>query len=215
MSYKYKCSQVVKKAPLELFKIERHGRKWKQSARSLKGYILHLSLSANGDGTFVGKKGINFSPSYEALCETFAESSLRVYEDEARELGIVSWTRTNHYNRREYVIHLSKLITEEHPQDSRDDEQKHPQDSSESPAGFDEVDEKSPAGFTKTPAATEKNTRSYHYLSVFSVKKPVHHQPVRRENLGGGGGSFCRQRLWNSQLRGNRPSHGRSPRAGM
>ena len=108
-----KCSQEVERIPLEAFRLPKDGRKWKQSARSRSGLLLRLSVKANPDGTFIGPHGQNFSPSFERLSKHVSRGSYTYLTNDLRDLGLLSWTRANHYARRVYTIHLP-----EHCQDS-------------------------------------------------------------------------------------------------
>src|SRR5260370_20608640 len=73
-----KCSQVVRRIPLERFRLTDDGaRKWKHVAERRKSLLVTLSTYANGDGTFVGEaKGQtrNYSPS--ALRANISETVL-------------------------------------------------------------------------------------------------------------------------------------------
>jgi hypothetical protein len=135
-----KCSIEVRNFPLEAFRLAGDGRKWKQSARTRKAVLLHLSSYANPDGTFMGSHGRNFSPSHETLLDDFSKGGIHHATTALRELGLLSWTRKNHYERRVYTIHLP-----EHSPDSSEcytavmqlHEEKHSQDSAESLSTFD------------------------------------------------------------------------------
>ena len=108
-----KCSIEVRSLPLEAFRLPTDGRKWKQAARTRKSVMRHLSSYANPDGTFMGTHGRNFSPSHEKLLEDFSKGGIHYATTALRDLGLLSWTRENHYTRRVYTIHLP-----EHSQDS-------------------------------------------------------------------------------------------------
>ncbi len=108
-----KCSQEIERLPLEAFRLPTDGRKWKQSARSRCGLLLRLSVKANPDGTFIGPHGQNFSPSFERLSKHVSRGSYTRLTNDLRELGLLSWIREKHYDRRAYTIHLP-----EHSQDS-------------------------------------------------------------------------------------------------
>jgi hypothetical protein len=111
-----KCSQEVERIPLEAFRLPKDGRKWKQSARSRSALLLRLSIKANPDGTFAGNEGQNYARSFETLVlksNHLSRCSYTRLTNALRDLGLLSWTRKNHYERREYTIHLP-----EHSQDS-------------------------------------------------------------------------------------------------
>ena len=105
-----KCSQEVRKIPLERFRLPNDGRKWKQAARSRKAFLHHLSGNANADGTFV-RNGINFSPSLLTLLKDFAKASYFRMTDALQEIGLLSWTREKHHERRVYTIHLPEQVS--------------------------------------------------------------------------------------------------------
>ena len=103
-----KCSIWVRNLPLDRYRLPSDGRKWKQAARSRSALLLRLSSYANGDGTFIGETGINYSPSFETLEKHIARPSFYRVTDALRALGLLSWTRERHYERRVYTIHLSE-----------------------------------------------------------------------------------------------------------
>jgi hypothetical protein len=119
-----KCGQWVRNLPLERFRLPSDGRKWKQAARSRSGLLLRLASYANGDGTFV-REGQNYSPSFETLRKHIAENSFFRLTNALQELGLLSWTRENHYERRVYLIHLP------HSQNQIPDSPEHIPDSTE------------------------------------------------------------------------------------
>jgi hypothetical protein len=100
-----KCTVTVRNLPLDRFRLPGDGRKWKQAARSRSELLVRLSTYANGDGTFV-KNGENFSPSWKTLTKHLAKKSLDRHCDALQRLGLLSWSRENHYARRVYTIHL-------------------------------------------------------------------------------------------------------------
>ncbi len=101
-----RCTLNVRDFPLERFRLERDGRKWKQAARSRSDLLLKLSTYANSDGTFQSDEK-NFSPSAKNLLRHFAEDTFYRLSNDLRELGLVSWVREQkHYGRRIYTIHL-------------------------------------------------------------------------------------------------------------
>jgi hypothetical protein len=102
-----KCTITVRNLPLDRFRLPGDGRKWKQAARSRSELLVRLSTYANGDGTFV-RNGENFSPSWETLTKNVAKKSLDRHCDALHRLGLLSWTRENHYTRRVYTIHLQE-----------------------------------------------------------------------------------------------------------
>jgi hypothetical protein len=103
-----RCSQQVREIPLEQFKLDRDGRKWKSAARNRYNLLLRLSTHANGDGTFLSPDGKrNFSPSMERLQEHYARRTLYRLMNELQELGMLPWRREkNHYGRRIYEIKM-------------------------------------------------------------------------------------------------------------
>jgi len=104
-----KCSQIVRNIPLERYRLPADGRKWMQVARSRSELLVRLSTYANGDGTFVGENGINYSPSFETLEKHIARKSFYRLSDALRDTGLLSWTREKHYERRIYTIHLDQV----------------------------------------------------------------------------------------------------------
>jgi hypothetical protein len=130
-----KCTIEVRSLPLEAFRLPTDGRKWKQAARTRKSVLGHLASYANPDGTFIGSHGRNFSPSHKKLLADFSEGTLHYATTALQELGLLSWTRKNHYARRVYAVHLP-----EHSQDSEAGLAKaskyHSQDSPESLSTF-------------------------------------------------------------------------------
>jgi hypothetical protein len=101
-----KCTQQVRNLPLDRFRLPSDGRKWKQAARSRSDLLLRLSSYANGDGTFVGETGRNYSPSLGTLTKHIAQQSYFRLTAALQELGLLSWTRAKHYYPRIYTIHL-------------------------------------------------------------------------------------------------------------
>jgi hypothetical protein len=116
-----KCSQQVRSIPLERYRLPDDGRKWRQAARSRSDLLLRLSSYANGDGTFV-RNGRNYSPSLETLVKHVAEKSYFRLTNALQTLGLLSWDRQRHYDRRVYTIHLPETpvnFDEEHLSDSQ------------------------------------------------------------------------------------------------
>jgi hypothetical protein len=122
MSKKFnRCTIQIRKLPLEVFRLPRDGRKWKQLARSRYGLLLEISTFANGDGSFLSPDAkINFSPSSTKLLVHRSEDTLYRLADDLRELGLLSWHRNNHYGRRFYEIHLSGKQVRYSPENTSD-----------------------------------------------------------------------------------------------
>jgi hypothetical protein len=104
-----KCTVIVRAMLLESFRLSRDGRKWKQAARSRYDFLVWLSTWSNGDGSFIGATGIDYSPSEKTIATHVASSSYYELSDALQKLGLLSWTRPQtHYGRRSFTIHLSK-----------------------------------------------------------------------------------------------------------
>ena len=121
MSKEKGCSRAVRDLPLTRYRLSRDGRKWRVLARARAGLLLHLSTFANGDGSFEkelpgGAGAINYSPSEKRLLEHWAKDSLYRYLNDLHELGLLSWTRPDHYHKRAYTIHIDH--TEKPPPNS-------------------------------------------------------------------------------------------------
>lgn len=110
-----KCTIIIRKVPKEQFRLPDDGRKWRQSARSRKKFLLYLSTWANGDGTFVEKdedgnpveNGKNYSPSERTIAKDYAEDTYYRLSKDLQKLGWLSWTREqHHYGRRFFTIRL-------------------------------------------------------------------------------------------------------------
>jgi hypothetical protein len=104
-----KCSIEVRNLPLEAFRLPTDGRKWKQSARSRCALLGRLATYANPDGTFT-RNGINYSPSLLTLLKHVSQKSYYRLADDLQRLGLLSWTREKHHERREYTIHLPEQV---------------------------------------------------------------------------------------------------------
>jgi hypothetical protein len=121
-----RCTLIVRGLPLERFRLERDGRKWKQAARSRYDLLLKLATYANPDGTFESedhKK--NFSPSTKKLQQHYAKRTLYRLANDLSLLGLLSWEREkNHYGRRTYRIHFQPEKQVPHSQDQVPDSQK-------------------------------------------------------------------------------------------
>jgi hypothetical protein len=107
------CSFAIRDWPLERYRLPRDGRKWRQVARARAALLLHISTFANGDGTFTREASdaagkINFSPSAKRLTSHFAERTFYRLCDQLRQLGLLSWTRPDHFHKRIYTVHLSQ-----------------------------------------------------------------------------------------------------------
>jgi hypothetical protein len=106
-----KCTQLVRKIALEFFQLPKDRRKGKQAARSRQGFLVWLSTWANGDGSFVGANGIDYSPSEKTIAKHYAKSSYYLLSNELKELGWLSWKRKQtHYGRRSFTIHLENQV---------------------------------------------------------------------------------------------------------
>jgi hypothetical protein len=100
-----KCTNIVKRIPKEQFRLPSDGdRKWKAVASKRKQTLIEISTHANGDGTFIGQTGIDYSPSIETLMDS-ASSPRTLYRvlDGIKELKFLDWTRESHYKRRSYT----------------------------------------------------------------------------------------------------------------
>jgi hypothetical protein len=109
-----KCTNVVKRIPKEQFRLPSDGdRKWKAVASKRKQTLIEISTYANGDGTFIGQTGIDYSPSIETLMDS-ASSPRTLYRvlDGLKELKFLDWTRESHYKRRSYTINLPATVPE-------------------------------------------------------------------------------------------------------
>jgi hypothetical protein len=107
------CSFAIRDWPLERYRLPRDGRKWRQVARARAALLLHISTFANGDGTFTREASdaagkINFSPSAKRLTSHFAERTFYRLCDQLRQLGLLSWTRPDHFHKRIYTCHIQK-----------------------------------------------------------------------------------------------------------
>jgi hypothetical protein len=81
-----------------------------------------LSVRANPDGTFIN--GRDYSPSLKTLLKHVNKAAYYRLTQDLQDLGLLSWTRQNHYTQRSYVIHLPKQVpdTPETPGSRLDDE---------------------------------------------------------------------------------------------
>jgi hypothetical protein len=106
-----KCTNIVKRMPKERFRLPEDGeRKWKGVAARRKALLIELSTYANGDGTFIGVNGRDYSPSIETLLESASsERSLYRTLDALQTLKYLKWTREKHYQRRSYTILLPSI----------------------------------------------------------------------------------------------------------
>jgi hypothetical protein len=121
-----RCTLNVRDLPLERFRLQRDGQKWKQAARSRFDLLLKLSTYANPDGTFESEDGKkNFSPSAKTLLRHYAKRSLYRLTNDLCQLGLLSWEREkNHYGRRTYRIHFQHEKQVPHSQNQVPDSQK-------------------------------------------------------------------------------------------
>jgi hypothetical protein len=99
------CLVTIRRLPLERFKLSTDGRKWRALARTRRALLLELATYANPDGTFTRDER-NYSPRAKTLEKTWCRSTAYCREDDLRDLGLLSWTRPDHYHPRVYRIHL-------------------------------------------------------------------------------------------------------------
>jgi hypothetical protein len=150
---KNQCTLWVRRLPLERFRLPSDGRKWKQAALGRSDLLIRLSTYANGDGTFIGTDGQNYSPSWKTLTQHVAEKSLDRRLDALRDLHLLLWTREHHYDRRIYQIHLSDSPESPATFDSKQvsHSRNHLSDSSESPVRLAGNDSNHLSDWTKSP----------------------------------------------------------------
>jgi hypothetical protein len=121
----------VRDIPLERFRMERDGRKWKQAARSRSDLLLKLATYANPDGTFESEDRMkNFSPSAAKLLRHYTERTLYRLTNDLCQLGLLSWEREKkHYGRRTYLIRFQpgkhRPYSQETPVTMTDDNTSH------------------------------------------------------------------------------------------
>jgi len=104
-----KCSHDVRNIPLERFRLPDDGRKWKQAARSRSALLCRLATYANADGTFM-RDSRNYSPSLKTLLNHLGHGSYYRLTDDLHGLGLLSWKREKHYERRVYTIHVPEQV---------------------------------------------------------------------------------------------------------
>jgi hypothetical protein len=114
-----RCTLNVRDLPLERFRLQSDGRKWKQAARSRSNLLLKLATYANPDGTFESEdRKKNFSPSTKKLQQHYAKRTLYRLSNDLSRLGLLSWEREkNHYGRRTYRIYFRPEKQVPHSQD--------------------------------------------------------------------------------------------------
>jgi hypothetical protein len=106
-----KCTQFIRNIPLENFRLAGDGRKWQQAARTRKNFLIYLSTWANGDGTFIGANGIDYSPSEKTITRHMNRKTYYRVSEALQQLGLLSWTRKQtHYGRRSFTIHLENHL---------------------------------------------------------------------------------------------------------
>jgi hypothetical protein len=106
-----KCSQAVRKIPLEQFRLSTDSVKWRQAARNRQNLLIRISSYANGDGSFDGGNGKNYSPSEKTITKHVDPRTYYRISRDLQKLGWLSWTREqNHYGRRLFVIHLDNEV---------------------------------------------------------------------------------------------------------
>jgi hypothetical protein len=131
-----KCSIDVRNLSLESFRLPTDGRKWKQAARSRSALLCRIASYANPDGTFIGQCGQNWSPSLRTLLKHISQKSYYRLTDDLQRLGLLSWTRERHHERRAYTIHLPEQVSDS-PQNPSGTgvilDAKHPEQVSHSP----------------------------------------------------------------------------------
>jgi 5S rRNA maturation endonuclease (ribonuclease M5) len=101
-----KCGQIIRKIPLDQFRLPSDTRQWKQCARSRQNLLAYLATFANGDGSFIGERGVNYSPSEKTIIQRFDRATYYRRSEDLCDLGWLSWTRENHYGRRLFTIHI-------------------------------------------------------------------------------------------------------------
>jgi hypothetical protein len=178
-----KCTNIVKRMPKERFRLPEDGdRKWKGVAARRKALLIELSTYANGDGTFIGESGRDYSPSIETLLES-ASSERSLYRglDALQTLKYLTWTRESHYQRRSY-----KILLPEAENHLPDQSEKHLPNQLEAPAKSEAETADHLPNETKTPATACGDTR----LSP-SFKEPP--PPPRRKELVGWAVNFFGQ----------------------
>jgi hypothetical protein len=142
-----RCVVAVRSLPIESYKHPEDGQKWKQPAKNRRALLVELATYANPDGTFlrqIGNEVRNYSPSIERLQKAgYARASLYRMMDSLYDLGLLTWDRKRHYDRREYSIlipavekHVSDSSTKE-PQTETKDATNQVSDSLQSGLRFD------------------------------------------------------------------------------
>jgi hypothetical protein len=174
-----KCTNVVKRIPKEQFRLPSDGdRKWKAVASKRKQTLIEISTYANGDGTFIGQSGIDYSPSIETLMDS-ASSPRTLYRvlDGLRELKFLDWTRESHYKRRSYTINLPATVPEpgNHLPDSDEKHLPNQGRESESPAKSTVEMANHLPNETKTPAIACTDIRL-----LPSFKEPSKEEPSEK-----------------------------------
>jgi hypothetical protein len=106
-----RCVLVVRSLPLERYQLPTDGRKWRVAARNRRALLKELATYANADGTFT-RDGKNYSPSVETLEKFYSRATLYRHLDHLKELGLLTWTRSDHYERREYRILMSEQVSD-------------------------------------------------------------------------------------------------------
>jgi hypothetical protein len=102
-----RCFIWVRNLPLERFRLDTDGRKWRQAARSRKQLLMYFASFANADGTFCNpEKSIDYSPSAKKALQHFSKHSFYRLSGELHELRLLSWDRELTYGRRAYRIHI-------------------------------------------------------------------------------------------------------------
>jgi hypothetical protein len=174
-----KCTNVVKRIPKEQFRLPSDGdRKWKAVASKRKQTLIEISTYANGDGTFIGQTGIDYSPSIETLMDS-ASSPRTLYRvlDGLKELKFLDWTRESHYKRRSYTINLPATVPEpgNHLPDSDEKHLPNQGQESETPAKSTVEKANHLPNETKTPAIACTDIRL-----LPSFKEPSKEEPSEK-----------------------------------
>jgi len=195
-----KCSQWVRSIPLERFRLPGDGRKWQQVARSRKAFLLHLSSYANSDGTFV-RAGRNYSPSLKTLLKDFCRGSYTQYSDDLRTLGLLSWTREKHYERRIYIIHLTGTVPTFTPKQCQDSPESVPRLDGEPPKQY-QHSQKSVSASVPNPSLPSKEREpslpsppqaaSENHLPLVQPEKSKAPQIVNPDDVDAVAATFCR-----------------------
>lgn len=108
------CLLAVRSLPPERLRLPDDTRKWQSVARARGDCLFFLSSFCNGDGTFTRQSPdgelINYSPSETTIQKKgYALRSFYRRTNELRDLGLLSWLRRDHHDRRTYRIHVENF----------------------------------------------------------------------------------------------------------